>query len=256
MKGDVSRPGPSRCGSRCRAIASQLSRGGVQSIDHDLVQPQVGNQGETTGRVQGDAVCVGALLPLSIDAGARVLDERGNLAESAVGLDGQAGHAAAGVIGHQHELAARVNHQVARPGAPRWSLIQERQATGLRIDRQGTYGAGFLAVAVLHFAHCIEQRATRMEGQEGGVGEFGGQTGQLQLAVGEVQAAEVDALAVSASVGAHVDQQLAGAGGRWFRIGCLRSGRGARQRHANDKGRENAILPRSRHEYGSFIMAC
>ena len=64
---------PDDSDERRRIIRQQLSGSAIEAVDHDLVDAQVGAEGELVGLIDVDRMGVGALLVAWIDARALVL---------------------------------------------------------------------------------------------------------------------------------------------------------------------------------------
>ena len=130
----MARARPGRDGRVGRLRGSQGSALGVEPIDQDLVQAEVGREREAVRLVRLDHVAVRALLALGVGDRARVLDEgRGGL-HPAVRADGQAGHAAAAVVRDEHVAAAAVDHEVTGSRAARRGAAQCAEVTRGGVD--------------------------------------------------------------------------------------------------------------------------
>ena len=81
MKREVARAGAGRRDERRRIIGRQLAGVGIEAVDHDLVDAQVGAEGELVGLIDVDRMGVGALLIAWIDALALVLMDRRRFTE-------------------------------------------------------------------------------------------------------------------------------------------------------------------------------
>src|SRR5438034_11005506 len=91
VEGEVTRTGAGSDRRRRRVVGRESALLRVEAIDEDLVQAEVGGEGETVRRVEVDRVTVRSLLPGRVGALALVLHEGGRLVELAVLADGQAG---------------------------------------------------------------------------------------------------------------------------------------------------------------------
>ena len=119
----------------------------VEAINKNLVQAEVGHEREAVGRVNDDGVGVGVRLAKRIHAAAGVLHKSGAFAEAAVGLDGEDGDVAAGVIRREYIMPGLVEADVARVGAARRNTVEEFQLAGVRFDFVGGHRAGTSGVA-------------------------------------------------------------------------------------------------------------
>src|SRR5205814_1467879 len=108
------------------------SLGTVETIDENLVQAEVGGEGELVGGVEINRVRVRLRLSRLDDARTLMLHRGGCGAEFAVGINGERGDAAAAVIGHEHVLSFLIDGDETRAGPLRRLLIEERQLRGLR----------------------------------------------------------------------------------------------------------------------------
>ena len=105
-----------------------------------------------------------------------MLDERRVPPEPAIGLDRQAGHASAAVIGHQHVLALPIDDQVAGTRADRRLLVQRRQPAARRIDRERADSTASPALEFAHLVHRVQELPARVNGQERRIDRRGGES--------------------------------------------------------------------------------
>src|SRR5207237_1392421 len=138
------RPGAGRDCNLGRIVRRQRSLRGIEAIDENPVESEVGREGELARRVEIDRVRVRFLLARRVDARSLVLNEAGRLAEFAVLADGQGRHAAAAVVGDECILALPVECDVTRTAALGRLLIEQGQVAGLRVDGESADSA-FLA---------------------------------------------------------------------------------------------------------------
>src|SRR6266511_5762214 len=102
------------------------------------------------------------LLSLRIGTGPGVLNGRRRLPKSPASSYGHYRHAAASVIGDQNIVAALVHHHVARPGADRGLLVQERQFTSRPVNAESADGPALFAVVVTNFVHRVQKTPIRV----------------------------------------------------------------------------------------------
>ena len=235
--GSRRQPGPGR------VVGGQLSFGGIQPIDQDFVQAEIGRKGKTAGGVQVHRVGVRSLLAPRIDARSFVLNRRRRFAEPPVPANRQASDTAAAVVRNQHVLACWIDDQVARAGALRRLLVQQGKLAGCRIHGKRAYRTCPLALEIAHLAYRVQQRPARMNRQERRVGHLGGQLGRSQLAGGKIQVRKIDAFALATCVRADVNPKLSGAGSCGAPVGGLRGCRTAAKKKTGKKPRQNRTVP-------------
>jgi len=95
------------------AVPLEFGGGGVVTVDGDLVRAEVARNQKTVVGREVHRVSVRAFLALFVDAGACVLVDGNGLAESAAGIHGHRGDAAAAVVGDGDGAALRVDRDVA-----------------------------------------------------------------------------------------------------------------------------------------------
>ena len=108
MEGEVPRAGA--CSHGGRPVGPNRCLPGIESVDEDLVDAEVADDGKAAVRGGVDRMPVGTLLAGGIDALSLVLDEpcrspRHRRPEPTIGLDSEAHRAPAAVVGRQHCLA-------------------------------------------------------------------------------------------------------------------------------------------------------
>ena len=206
--------GPGSGGEWRRPVGLERALRGVEAVDEDPVGPEVGREGEALGGIEVDAVSVRLLLPARVRAGALVGAHRRGGLQATVGPDGQDRHGAAAVVRDEDVSARLVHDEVAGPRPFRRLLVEEREITGLRVDREGAHRARLGALEARHLPHRVEEAAVRVEGEERGVLRLGRESGLARRAGGGVEGEAVDPAARAVGVGADVDGDGAGLGGR------------------------------------------
>ena len=101
-EGHVARPRSRRQGGRGRAIWSQRS-GCAKAVSHDLIEAEVGHEGDAARGIEVDGVRVGAFLPALVRARSLVAHDRDRGGELSIGADGKHRHGASAVVGHEQE---------------------------------------------------------------------------------------------------------------------------------------------------------
>ena len=172
LEGEVARPGAgSNLGER-RIVRLQRAVLRVEAIDEDLVETEIGHEGEAIGRVDPDAVRVGLCLALGIDAAALMLDRGGALAEAPIRVEPDDRDAAALVVGDQDIAVRRIERDVARVGAPARLLVDQREAARLRIDAERADRLAREATREVVGVAGVEVPAVGMDHEEGGCRRF------------------------------------------------------------------------------------
>jgi len=119
MEGEVPRPRAGLDRGERGIVGCEGALGGVEPVDHQLVQTRVGDDGEAVVGRDVDGVRVRLALPLRVDARTGVLHKRRGLAEPAVAVNGAHRDAAARVVGDQHVRAGPVHGDEGRARAAR-----------------------------------------------------------------------------------------------------------------------------------------
>ena len=182
-------------------------------MDEDFVDPQVADNGKAAVGGGIDRMPVGAFLASRIDALPRMLDETRRIPcqrrpELSIGLDPEADRAPAAVVGRQDGPPRGIDRYGARPAATRRLVIELREHSRRRIDRQRHNAPGRLAIGVGDLGDRIEEWLGRMEGEVGGIAQLRSERGLGERAVGGVEAGDVDPgpLRRGAGVGAEVNE--------------------------------------------------
>src|SRR5271157_4985384 len=205
VKREMARARAQRNGREGWVVRGQRTLAGIELVDENPVQAEVGRDGKPVGLVEVDRMGMGALLPAGVNALALGLDERRGRAQSSIGLDRQAGNAAAAVIGHQDILACPIDGQVAGATANRGLLVQQREYPARRVNAQRADAAPFPAVELVQLVDRVEELAAGMDGEERGIGKPGRHALGRQTARGQVELQQVDALAGRLAVGMGAD---------------------------------------------------
>ena len=165
---------------------------------------------------------VGAFLAGCIDALPRMLDEPCRIPcqrrpELSIGLDPEADRAPAAVVGRQDGPPRGIDRHGARPAATGRLVVELREHSRRRIDRQRHNAPGRLAIGVGDLGDRIEEWQGRMEGEVGGIAQLRSERGRGERAVGGVEASDVDPgpLWRGTGVGPEVDEpRRVGIGGQ------------------------------------------
>ena len=162
---------------------------GVEAEHEHAIEPLVGDEHETAGRIEHDIVRMRARLLGLVRAGlARQVQELMLILERSVRSDGQHRDAAAGVIGHDQELAAGVDRLAHAVFSSRGGPIEQLGPAGLAIEREG---AGRVAVPV----NAIEEALIAAHGEVGRVDEVADVLDVGPRAAGGIGTIDVDAVA-------------------------------------------------------------
>src|SRR6266567_8241248 len=137
----------------------------IEAEHEDAIEPLVRNQHEASGGIEYDVVGMRARLLGLVRAGfARQRHELMLILQRPVRRDRQHRDAAAGVIGHDQELAAGVDRLADAVLAARGGPIEQFGLAGGAVEREG---GGIIEVAV----NRIEKALVRAQGEEGGIDE-------------------------------------------------------------------------------------
>jgi len=101
---------------KSRTIGNNRPLFNIQSVNHNLVDSEVGYKGKAVVRADVDGMRMGPLLAPKIHAGTGVLHKAGRLSESAVRFDRNHRGAPAAVVGDEHVPSRMVDADVAGPG--------------------------------------------------------------------------------------------------------------------------------------------
>src|SRR5574341_1114164 len=108
----------------------------MKPIDHDLVQPEIGNEREAVGLVKRDRVGMGARLADGIDTRTLMLHEAGGLSQPATLKHRQNADAATHKIGHQDTQSILLHADMAWVGPTSQPLVQELKLSRPRVHRK------------------------------------------------------------------------------------------------------------------------
>src|SRR5262249_22590585 len=107
-------------------------------------------------------------------------------------------------------LPAGIDANVTRPHPAGRRRVEHFKLTGLRVEREGVYGASGLTLTRL--AHGVKELVRWVDRQERGARDLGGEFGLAELAGRGVELAAIDALALLTGVGADEDPVFARSG--------------------------------------------
>ena len=141
-----------------------------------------------------------------------MLNKAGRVGKLPGRSDGKDIDTATAVVCHQHVAARLVYNQVAGPTAPGGLLIQEVKLAAAGVDREGTDRAGSFALKISDLTDTVEEFPAGVNGEEGWVARLRGELQILQLASGQIKAADVDPLALATPGIGTKKNKLAGSG--------------------------------------------
>ena len=153
---------------------------GIQAIDQEFVQAEIGHEGEAVGRVQGHRVGMGARLAGGVDARPLMLEKVGGFSQAAVNPHREYTDASAHEIGHEHVGALLVHQDVARICPVRRPLVEKRQVSRLRLYPERADAAARLAFIALQLVDGIQEALGGIEGQVGRIDDPGHHPDRLQ----------------------------------------------------------------------------
>src|SRR5258705_10481778 len=97
---------------RC-VVGGQFTGSRIESINHDLVETQIGDKSVVIRLIENNAMRVWLLLPFRVNARATVLDHVDRRQQTSV-TEWQDRGVSAVVIGHQNKLAGLIDRQITR----------------------------------------------------------------------------------------------------------------------------------------------
>src|ERR1041385_7823886 len=104
---------------------------------------------------------------------------------------------------------------MARPGAAGRLLVQQRERPRARRDGERTHAALIRFAELRAFTNRIKPAPVWVQREEGWTFGFSGDLRHSELARGQVEAGNVNALALGTGVGAEEDEELAPGRGEW-----------------------------------------
>jgi len=138
MEGQVTRAAARReLGEGLRGVRREFRAGGVERVDHDLVDAEVAGEGVFAIGADDEAVGVRSFLSLRINAAAAVLEKRHRLAERAVALYRQRGDVASDVVRNEHRFAGGIDIQEAGGRTASRLMIQALHLAGPTFKHEG-----------------------------------------------------------------------------------------------------------------------
>ena len=149
MEHQMTRTGPRLHLKPGNRIRFQHPPPGIQAINQELVQSEIGHEGKAIGGVQCDRVGMGTRLAGGVDARPLMLKEVGGFPQATVPPHGQDTDAPAHEIGHVHVGALLVHQDVARIGPVRRLRVEKRQVSRLRLHPERADAAARLAFVAL-----------------------------------------------------------------------------------------------------------
>lgn len=193
-------------------IRGERAFGGVEPVDHDLVDAEVCSEGEPVIGADDDAVGVGAFLAFWVTACSRVLDERGGFLERTVGLDGKGGDVAGRVVGNEDGVVGGIRCEVAGGGSAGGGLVQSSQFAVTSFDGVGSY-VSVIGAAELCGIDGVQVFAGGRDGEEEGVLDVSGAVEWRESALFRVEAERMDAGFLAGGEGGDEDHGISGRGG-------------------------------------------
>ena len=152
-------------------VRSERALGGIETVNENRVETQVGNKDETIVWRNLNPVGVRSFLALLVGAeSAGILDVGGVFAEFAVGKNGKDDHVAGGIVRGEKIFAGFVEGKIARIFTESGELIELRELGGLGIEREGGDGA-----VLAGFVGGVGELAAGMNGHPGRTGRFRGE---------------------------------------------------------------------------------
>lgn len=189
----------------------------IDGKDDDVVIAEIVDDQESVVGGEHGAMGVGGVLAGGVrtvvaEGGLVEVEALDGVGEGAVRANEVAGDGTAGVVGYEDGTAACVDRDVAWASACGRDLSDQSEGAGGGIDEVGGDRGGLGARALVG---CVEQAAITdlIDGEIGRAETLGGERGLCQLACGEVEAGDVDALGAGlVGVCAEVDK------GPWSRL--------------------------------------
>src|SRR4029077_2366742 len=207
MEGEVARSGTRIQFGEGRSVGRERAFGGVEAVDQDFVEAEIGGEDEAIIGGSADPVGVRAFLALFVDAGAGVLHESGGGSEAAAFANRKHSDAPAVVISDQDKLAGFVERDVTRTGALRRSLVEQRKLAAFGVDRKRTDRAAFLPAEMVGFVYRVEIFAAGVRCKERRIFGFSGDAESSELADDGIEQVGVNPFASGfVGVGADVDE--------------------------------------------------
>src|SRR4029077_8408704 len=182
MEGEVARSGTRIQFGEGRSVGRERAFGGVEAVDQDFVEAEIGGEDEAIIGGSADPVGVRAFLALFVDTGAGVLHESGGGSEAAAFANRKHSDAPAVVISDQDKLAGFVERDVTRTGALRRSLVEQRELAAFRVDGKRTDRAAFLPAEMVDLVYRVEIFPAGMDSDERWIFGFGRYTEKTELA--------------------------------------------------------------------------
>ena len=147
----------------------EFAGAGVEFVDEDFVQSEIGGEGVVVGGIEVDGVSMGSFLACWVYAGAFVLMKGDGGSQGAVFVDGEADDASASVVGHEGMFAFLVDGDVTGAGAFGGLLVEEFELSGLGIQGIGGDCTLFFAFIVADFIDGVDEFAVGVQFKKGGV---------------------------------------------------------------------------------------
>ena len=168
-------------------------------IDHELVDAEIGHDDKATTGVEVCRVGVGRCLAPGVDAGALVLKGADGGAECTVRRNRVDRATTRAIISDGGILSIRLYRHVAGAAAGGLAVHQAERATRF------VYGKGGHAGAIFQLGAGIEHGLFRVHCKKRRVFRFHRESFESRLAGITIKVESIDALAVAAGVGAHID---------------------------------------------------
>ena len=137
-----------------------------------------------------------------------MLDKRHRLAQTAIRFYLIRRRAAAAVVYRDEHLPRAVERQMAGPAALGRNRIQQSQLCGFWFDFKRTHASRRLTLIIREFVDRVQISLVRMHGEERWTRRLGHKADLGRVARLRIESIRVDALALSARIGANVGNPL------------------------------------------------
>ena len=139
MKGEVPRARSRLDGRKRRVARDERPLPGIEAIDEDLVDAQVGGVGEPVVGTEVDRMGARRTLTRRVDARSGVLNEGGGRLQPAVEANRQHRDAAAAIVRDEHVAPGLVHDEVNRTPSARRLLVERRQLAAAALDGEAAH---------------------------------------------------------------------------------------------------------------------
>ncbi len=189
----------------CGIVWDEGALDGIEFVDQDFVESEIGCVGESVISRQVDGMSVGLFLAIRVGAGALMLDESCLRKEFHGGIEGKDCHATSAVIRTEHILSFSVHDQVTGSVADCGFLVDESEEAGLGIDRITRNGSSSFAFEISNFVGGEKSRVIGMDREKGGVRCGGRKDGRGEIPRFYVEFGNIDAFATLIGISAKIN---------------------------------------------------